>query len=104
MHCHPKPRSTIRKIATTLLCFFPLAGAAILYGESHFKAAQSQGVYWEEGHDWWAPNDGRCTRCGRVLVNVVDRISACRYCADCGLAFRHHSLPQTLAEQDRVWK
>lgn len=103
MDCHPTPRSTIRKIVTTLLCFAFLAGAAILYGESHLKLAGSQGVYWQEGRDWWAPNDGQCARCGGILVNTVDRVSACRYCADCNVAYRHSTLPATLEEQARVW-
>jgi hypothetical protein len=105
MPCHHVQNPTFRKIVTTLLLFCPLAGAAILYGESLQQspaaATMSAGVFWPEGRNWWAPDYGQCNRCGGKLVARIDQLGACRYCAPCNLTLRHHTMPTTLEEQ--VW-
>jgi hypothetical protein len=104
MDCHPTTRSTIRKIVTTLLIFLPLAGGAILYGELQLRPSGMQGVFWRDGHGWWAPDEGQCARCGDTLVARIDPLGACRNCPRCNLSYRHPSLPATLAQQAEVWK
>jgi len=79
--------------------------AAIWLGENFLSnVGQSSGVFWLAGEDWWAPNQGRCASCGGALVPLEDEVSACRHCPQCNVSYRHNSLPQTLEEQERIWK
>lgn len=104
MDNHSTGRSTIRKIATTLAIYIPLAGAAVLYGETQLTPQARQGFYWSEDRGWCATDFRECCRCGDTLVDNVDGISAYRHCQRCELRYRHPTLPATLEEQYRVWQ
>jgi hypothetical protein len=103
------PRISLRvlsQVAKTMLLFALLAGGAIWFGEALLPphAINEHGAFWMQGHSPWAPDDGRCRHCGSLLVARVDVLSACRHCERCNVSFRHKSLPQTLEEQERIWK
>lgn len=106
-HAQPR-RSVLSQIARTALPYSVIAAVAICIGESvtpHVAPETSQsGVMWLEGDHWWGPEHGRCAWCGSHLVPMVDEASACRYCKVCDVAYRHKSLPATLAEQEAVWR
>jgi hypothetical protein len=108
---HGAPRTcvrtaTARKIIRTLVVFVVAAGGAIWVGERLLprQVGVDAPAFWLEGQSWWAPDYGRCTRCGGTLTPRVDELSACRHCPRCNVSFRHQSLPKTIEEMDRVWK
>lgn len=101
-----QPAPTWVRIVQVLLAFGLVAGAAIWTGENWLvpQTEHRFSAFGLAGEVLWGPDYHRCAQCGGMLIPRVDLLSACRHCAACDVSYRHQSLPQTLEEQDKVWK